>query len=142
MKKLTYLLIALAFIACDEEGCDCVPPPPNAGNHVIISADEYKNTPADDLTIIDAVIYNDSIHIKYGASGCDGSSWLIALFDADEILESNPEQRNIRLAFKNEEMCDAYFTKEISFDIKALQIESDKIYLNLQGWDKQLLYDY
>lgn len=142
MRKLIYLIIACAFLACNGEDCDCVTPPEPCTDQVIISTELYNSGPNDDLNIVDVEIINDSIYIEFGSSGCDGESWEICLYDAEVIMESLPEQRLIRLALKNEELCDAYFTKKVVFDITPLQIESDKIYLNLEGWETQLLYDY
>ncbi len=94
------------------------------------------------MNIISLEIEDDCLLINFGASGCDGNSWELKLIDSGAIMESYPEQRNLKFFLKNEEACLAYFTKEISFDISDLQIDSDKIYLNILNNDSQLLYDY
>ncbi len=141
MKYITIIILACILTACPFLNSDNdVPPNFVCGKDVVISAKKYKNGPSDQLNIISAEIKGDSLYIEFGSSGCDGSSWELCLYDADVILESYPEQRNIRLSLKNEEECDAYFTKKVAFNIKPLQTQSDKIYLNLQGWNEQLLY--
>ena len=112
MKKLLILLVITIFMfngCTDEETCDCVPPP-ECDKAVIVDGNKYDNAPDDDLNITDAKIVNDCLTITFGSSGCDGSSWQLALYDAGVIMESYPPQRNIRLSLKNEELCDAYFS--------------------------------
>ena len=142
MKYIISIFLACVLTACPCDDCNCVGPHKPCGDDVVISADRYANGPSGQLSIINAEIIGDSIHIEFGSSGCDGSTWKLCLYDADVIMESYPEQRNVRLSLKNEELCDAYFIKEVAFNIKPLQIQSDKIYLNLQGWDGKLLYKY
>lgn len=134
----SFLFISLSFSSCDKDDND----PIINDNQVIISADEYISAPNDQLSIIRLEIIEDSLIINFGSSGCDGSTWRIKLIDSGVILESYPPQRNLRLSLKNEEECDAYFTKEISFDIKTLQVEGNKVLLNITNSDDQILYEY
>ena len=68
--------------------------------------------------------------------------WELKLIDSEDILESNPPQRNLRLSLKNEESCLAYITKELTFDISNLQVNGNKVQLNLTNSDKNILYKY
>jgi len=57
------------------------------------------------------------------------------------IAESLPCQRQLRLSLNDLGMCDAYFEKEISFNIEDLQIQGDhSVLLNISG--KTILYEY
>ncbi len=141
MKYFSLPILACFLTACPVKNCNYVPPVCQ-GTDAIIDDGLYKNGPVDHLTILDAEIIGDSIFIEFGSSGCDGSTWELFLVDANVIMKSKPEQRNIRLSLKNKELCEAYFTKTISFNIKPLQIQSNKIYLNLKYWNKELLYEY
>ena len=88
-------------------------------------------------------IIDNCFVVNFSAGGCDGSSWELKLIDANQIEQSAIPQRNIRLSFKNNENCEAYITKEISFDIEALQLNgSESILLNFLNNDSQLLYEY
>ena len=99
---LFYTLIGILTLSFScNECCDCVPKD-GQGTDVIIDSELYKNGPSDQLTIIDAKIIGDSIFIEFGSSGCDGSTWEFSLVDADVIMESYPEQRNIRLSLKKQ----------------------------------------
>jgi len=115
-----------------ENGCD---------QQVIISEEEYKNAPDSPLTISDMKITENCLKIKFSASGCSGNTWVAKLIDTGMVAESNPCQRTLRLSLDNKEMCEAYITKEISFDIEDLQIEgNDKVQLYVSGIP--ILYEY
>lgn len=142
MKTLRFIyiiIIGLVFTFCskndDNDFSVCE-------NQVIVSADEYVSAPDDLLTIINAQISGDCLKIKYGSSGCDGSTWELKLIDSGIILESSPPQRNLRLSIKNDELCDAYFEKEISFDISNLQVSGNQVLLNLTNSGDQFSYNY
>ncbi len=114
---------------------------------VVISAEEYIIAPSDQLTINSLEINGDCLTINFSSSGCSGDSWELKLIDADVILESYPPQRNLRLSLKNEELCDAYITKEITFDIYELQVDRNQVFgkkvkLNITNSDDQILYEY
>ncbi|MCU4175511.1 hypothetical protein [Carboxylicivirga sp. N1Y90] len=109
---------------------------------VIISASEYLNAPDHHLTINNIEIKGDCLVIDFGSSGCDGSTWVLKLIDSDVMIETYPPIRNLRLSLKNEEVCDAYFTKEVSYDISKLQVDGDKVILNIKGFDGLVWYEY
>lgn len=99
----------------------------------------YNSISTDHVVINSLKIENNCLTINYSASGCDGNSWEIQLIDAGVILESYPPQRNLKISLKNEELCDAIITKETSFDISNLIVDSGKTYLNISG--QSILYE-
>lgn len=110
---------------------------------VIISLDLYNEAPAEQVDINNVEIIGNCFMVNFSASGCDGSNWEIQLIDANQIKQSGIPQRNIRLSFKSNEVCEAYITKEVSFDIQQLQlIGSESILFNLLNNDSQILYEY
>jgi len=117
-------------------------PPGICDQKVIINKGQYKNGPSDQLTIQSAEITGDCLTIRFGASGCDGKTWEVKLIDSGEVLYSDPPQRNIRLSLRNKEMCEAYLTREISFDISDLQVNGNKLLLNLSNSETQIAYSY
>lgn len=57
------------------------------------------------------------------------------------IAESYPSQRTLRLSLDNKESCTAVPSKEISFNIRDLQIiGNDKVTLHVSG--EEILYEY
>lgn len=114
----------------------------NYHNQVVISASEYNTAPNDPLTIIELDIIGDSLKITFGSSGCDGETWDLKLIDSGAIMESAPPQRKLRLSLRNEELCDAYITKEVIYSIKSLQVDGNQVKLNITNSDDQVLYEY
>lgn len=110
---------------------------------VYVDKDLYANHPSNFVTINHITLDNDCLNINFSASGCSAKTWVIKLIDSEEILESYPVQRKLRLSLKNEELCEAYLTKELSFDISNLQLEKENvIYLNVDGYNQQIEYRY
>lgn len=108
---------------------------------VILSPNDYQNAPNDPFSITEMIISGDCLNIKFAASGCDGSTWIVKLIDSGNVEESYPCQRTLRLSLDNQELCSAVTGKEISFDIKGLQIaDNDKVILNVSG--EEILYEY
>jgi|GEM_PF-320830 len=109
---------------------------------VYSSLTAYESAEFEYLTLIDITIEGDCLKVTYGSSGCDGSTWHLELFDSEAIMESDPPQRNLRFSFYNQEVCDAYFEKETSFNLSPLKVEGESVILHIDGWDEALLYTY
>ncbi len=132
-------LFCISFISCEKDDDN------NSIDYdqeVIISALLYITAPSDFLTINNTILTGDYLKVNFSSGGCSGESWEVKLIDADVILESYPPQRNLRLSLKNEELCEAYITKEITFDISKLQIDGNQVLLNITNNDDQILYLY
>ncbi len=138
-KILIILLSLSSFIACDKNDDN---DPKNCDKCAIISPQLYATAPNDELVINSLVIKDDSLIINFSASGCSGSSWALKLIDSGDILESDPPQRNLRLSLKNDEMCEAFITKELAFCISNLRVGGDRVKLNLDKSDEGILYEY
>jgi hypothetical protein len=139
MKPLYYLLTLLLCSACINDDNNALS---ECDKNVLISQALFNNAPNDYFTINNLSIEGDCLKINFGASGCDGSSWKIQLIDSEQILESFPPQRIIKFSLDNKEACEAFFTKEISFDISKLQVDGGKVYLNIANTEHQILYEY
>ncbi len=140
MKNLFLLaLIPLFLLACadgdepDPNGCDL---------GTVISQELYRNSPSDEATINSLEIEGDCLKINFSASGCNGESWKITLIDSGSILESDPPQRNLRFSLENNELCEAFITRDLTFNIKNLRVEGGRVQLNLTNSGDQVLYEY
>ncbi|MEB2773710.1 hypothetical protein SYJ56_00230 [Algoriphagus sp. D3-2-R+10] len=109
---------------------------------VLIDEDAYNSAPTDNLVINSLDIKGDFLTINFSAGGCDGNSWEIKLIDSGGIMESNPPQRNLILSLNNQELCEAYITKEVVFDISELKVSGGKVWLNVTNSDQRILYTY
>lgn len=130
-------MLILAFNSCNESNDDL----DIQNETVIIDNSFYKETTTNNYTITNIKLESNFLTIKISSSGCSGDSWQAVLVDANEILESNPIQRNIKLALENQESCLAVFENEFTFDISELKDGYDTISLNLEGWNTQIFYN-
>ena len=135
---LIIFVVLLNLFACDNETnniniCEQV---------TIVSSELYENAPNHLLTINSLEINENCLKINFSSSGCDGDTWDLKLIDSEAILESLPPQRNVRLSLKNEEVCLAYVTKELTFDITPLKLDGNQVLLNITNANKQILYEY
>lgn len=146
MNNLRFLWIAslgvLLFVACHKD-----PQPPicdDCDQTTLVSSTLYENAPNDFFTFDTVFIDGNCLEITFTSSGCDGSSWVIQLIDSEQILESFPVQRVLRMSLQNEELCDAVFSRTVTFDLTPLQLAAyDRILLNIDGWEgSPLLYEY
>lgn len=140
MKNLILLaLIPILLLGCtngDEPG------PNGCDLGTVISQELYREAPSDEATINSLKIEGDCMRINFSASGCSGESWKITLIDSGSILESDPPQRNLRFSLDNNELCEAFITKNLTFNIKNLRVEGGRVQLNLTNSGDQVLYEY
>lgn len=142
MDKLFSILISFLIfltLACENDtiheksACDGV---------VTINNELYKNASTANFEIVKAEIIDNCLKLKFNSSGCDGNSWQMGLIDSGNIQESFPPRRSIRFTIQNNEVCDAWLTKEYSFDLSKIQVEGNKILLKLSNWEELILYEY
>ncbi len=135
---LGIIIIFTSLSSCDKGDDNSI----NCDKQVIISAAEYNTAPNDPLTINTLELNGDCLKINFSSTGCTGDTWELKLIDSEVILYLNPPQRDLRLSLKNDELCDAYITKELTFDVKTLRVDGNQIILNITNSDDQILYEY
>ena len=110
---------------------------------VIVDRVRFQEINTSTFSIDTAFIKGDIMTITIGGGGCSGNSWKVELIDSEKILKSYPSQRSLKVMFKNEELCEAYFIKQYSFNISKLKVgATGKIFLNLNAYKGKLLYEY
>ncbi|MEN7551075.1 hypothetical protein AAG747_24350 [Rapidithrix thailandica] len=138
MKLLMIVYVsAISFLGCKDHPRLS----PDCKQQVIIDKDRYLQTPSDEFSIFKATLKNDCLllTVRY-SGGCGTTDW--KLIDSGERLGQVPVQRNIRLTLKDEDPCEAYLAKELSFDLSPLKVKGEnKISISLEGWDKKLIYE-
>lgn len=108
---------------------------------VVISAEEFENDKSDSFSINSAEINGNCLKVNFSASGCDGNTWKVKLIDSGAVNESKPEKRTLKFSIENKEMCEAYLTKNVFFNIEGLKVEnSTDVLLNISGTD--ILYKF
>ena len=146
LKKISAILLCCSLFLstqCDEDevpveyepGCDAF--------NVIVDAAEYQNAESGTFALVGNEYNGDCLLVSFSASGCSGDTWDLRLIDSDEILESFPPQRNLRLVLINNEACLAVFTQFREFDLRALRIEgNNEVILNIEGFSESITYSY
>lgn len=146
MKLLQFLIcpIFFLFFSCDKGENELESTLISSGEQivVVVNEEQFENAPSDHITILETDIEGDFLRIKFGASGCSGETWKVKLIGSQAINYSLPPQRQIRLSLENKELCEAYFTKEVTFNISAFQTGGDVILLNFINSDTQIRYNY
>ncbi len=139
------ILLSLAFIvlilSCAQDDDDNETPV-NCDLETVISSEQYENAPSDQLTINSLAIDDHCLKINFSSSGCEGDTWELKLVASEIIFFSLPPGRNLRLSLKNEELCQAIITKELTFDISTLQADGDEVILNITNSDETIMYEY
>ncbi|WP_400077042.1 hypothetical protein [Winogradskyella sp. R77965] len=110
---------------------------------VLIDNNAYETAESDYYTVGNVFFNENCLTLDVSSSGCDGSTWVFSLIDSENIAESMPPQRYLKLSLNNDESCLAVFTKEISFDLLPLRIEgTNEVLLNIEGFNEPILYAY
>ena len=141
MKLSAWPVLLLLFVSCDRKSR--VPDDDRHQEGLIISEKQYQAAATRNYTISDARIGGDSLFITFGSGGCSGSNWKTAIIDAARVAESNPVQRYLKLRLVNNELCAAYFSKQVAVNIRSLRVNgTGTVSFNLNGWNQPLLYQY
>lgn len=143
-KYVMLLLFAglLLNMQCNDDDGNSMPPT-NCGALAVIDGFSYQNAATSPYTINSVTINEECLVINFTATGCDGSTWTTQLMDSDEIMESDPPQRAVKLFLINNEACLAEITQVQSFDLTALQIEGEnEIVINIDDFSESVTYTY
>ncbi len=140
MKKILLVLLSICLWGCDSDDSDgssgmC-------GESASIQMDGFFDIPSAAFEIESASVSGDCLLVSISSSGCDGESWEVDLIDQGNLIYTNPPQRILRLTLSTTEVCEAYLTRDYSFDLSSLQVISDGVYLNLVDYDEMLFYEY
>lgn len=138
-------IIFLIFISAVMISCNNDDNPDNSlKNSDLIRVDNklFLNAPNDEFEIVTATISNNKLNLTIFYGGGCGNIYY-DLVTVDDYIDTNPIQKNIRLAFDDEDNCEAGIELELSFDLTQIQISStDRIILNLNRWGNQIEYNY
>ena len=114
----------------------------NCGDQAIVNEEDYVLAARDELVINRLVIQDDCLTVSISAGGCDGESWEVRLIGSEAVLRSLPPQRPMLLSLNNREECEAFITREYSFDITPTKAGGSAVWLNFIGTEQMILYEY
>lgn len=145
MKKLRIIVSLVCFsllllnFQCDEDDVKINP----CDEYVILDNQTYATAESDFYAVLTATIEADCLEVSISASGCDPNNWELTLVDSENIAESMPPQRFLKLSLITNEACLAVFDKTESFDLKALRIDGmNEVVLNIENFPELLNYSY
>ncbi len=143
-KVLVIFLVLLGCAACsdDDDNSDDDGNASSCESDTVVDSSLFVSAPDDIVTINMLEINEDCLTINFSSSGCNGDTWEVVLIDSDEVLESLPPQRNVRLSLNNDELCQAFITQELTFDISMLRTEGSEVQLNFENSEDGILYQY
>ncbi|WP_179321200.1 hypothetical protein [Winogradskyella helgolandensis] len=140
-KILSLLLLCMLLMnfQCDDDDTVVIP----CGLEVITDSTTYESSETSYFGVLNVSLNNDCLMVHITSSGCDASSWELTLIDSENIAESMPPQRYMKLTLYNNEACLAVFEKEETFDLTSLQVEgTNEVVLNIEGLPDSVLYTY
>ena len=116
---------------------------------IVIDETKLNSIESDEFAISSASVQNDSLKVvvQYGG-GCGLATF--ELITDGAFMESDPVQLNVTLSFDDKDDCEAYITKEISFDLRNLaqhyqnsyQLSTGTIIIHLQNYSGELIYSF
>ena len=134
---LSLFSLLLINMQCDDDDVVLIP----CGLEVVIDNTTYEE--AESHNIEHFIVNDDCLTLNIYDSGCDASTWMMTLIDSENIAESSPNQRYLKLTLYNNEACLAVFSKEEVFNLIPLRIEGvNEVLLNIEGIEESILYTY
>lgn len=131
------LLIAIGLLlltSCENDDTQM-----HAEGEIIFSS-EFDNVATDNYNVIDARISGETLEVTIGAGGCDGESWTAEMYGSEVLLTVFPATIPLRLALKDEELCEAYIQKTFFFDLTPVIETYSQFFLNIEGLDETIEY--
>jgi len=141
MKRIVILVSIglLLAVSCEKKnGFDTT----NCDQDVIIYSIEYQNAPNEHFVVDNMRIEGNCLKIRFSASGCNGSAWNVKLIASLGRGAGNPYW-SLLLSLKTNEDCKALINKEMSFNIKDLQLSGrNNVRLHIVGTEHSIFYEY
>lgn len=115
-------------------------PDPTTCTPLIIGYNDIMPAPNGAIHVQEARIEGNCLKLKIGFSGCDANTGRIALLWDGKFHGPAPHV-NLVLVDNQPQACNAYFTKEVSFDLSMIkQSEQGQTPIHVSGWSGPLVY--
>lgn len=111
---ITFLVLSVGACSSDD------PVNENCLNRIVISESKYQSVNNDNAVLIQEMSIEDNcLKMKVGFSGCDDEHTIEMVTDG-AVAESFPVQVFFKFSDENPQACQAFFVKELSFDLSPL----------------------
>jgi len=141
MKSWIIIFGAIVFcFSCKKDNIES--PSDICDRKLIIDNNLFDDAPADDFTFNSVEITGDCMKILFSyGGGCEDTK--VKLIDSGLEGFSSPPTRFLRLSLDDDDNCEAWVAKEISFDLTPLRRgNSGSFILDLENWDESLTYKF
>lgn len=98
---------------------------------IILSKEQYQEEETNGIFIDSAHVIGDYLIMDYETSGCQLYEWEPYLVESQEVLESFPTQRSLKLVTHEIGGCAAVKRKRGIFNLRDLKVNGDSIILNI-----------
>jgi len=101
----------------------------------------YDKLNTANINIMSANIDGSKLSLKIGFSGCSNTAKQRFKLVAKPTVDSDLITYEVKLTDEKEELCQAYFTDEICFDISPMKHLIDgRVRIRIVGFDKELIF--
>lgn len=122
MNKYLFLTLNIAIftllVGCKPK--DCVPEDDHGCQEIIIDYNGFESSPQDEFSFEEMSIENDCllINVRYGG-GCGDADF--ELYLREPLWLPIKPTLEAKLAFDDKDNCEAYLSKQLSFDLTSIQ---------------------
>lgn len=142
LAKIFFVMI-IGLASCKHIDCDPKPDSCADASPLVIDPDLFEKGPNDPFSMKEAEINGDCLEtvVSYGG-GCGGAEFTAV--NSGAFNYSEPPQTSIRLAFDDQDFCEALITDTLYFDLSPLRFDNPEgtILIRLEGWEGFLEYNW
>lgn len=140
--KLVFVFTALSLLwlgGCKKE--DLNEPDPGCAP-ILVDNITFTGLVKDDFLLTDAHVDGHCLHLAISYAGGCGDSH-DQLVSASGFNEFQSDHRQLKLSFDDNDPCESIVNKEVSYDLRSLQVEGQStLILEIDGWSGTLTYNY
>lgn len=110
----------------------------------MILSNDLSSIRTDEFDIDTAYVEDNclKVSVAYGG-GTSPSAVKFVMYQGKQVAESIPPQRWLKLTLDDQDYAKAIIRRELSYDLTSTKIDTKgAVLLNLEGYDKRLLYQY
>lgn len=105
---------------------------------VVITPD-YDQLETGGVHVIAAELEGNKLMLEVGIGGCDNNTESLELVGKPEVNNDMPTF-SLKVVNKKPQMCQAYFTERLFFDVSSLKNSYGKTRLKIEGVDQEILF--
>jgi hypothetical protein len=138
MKKLlVYLVPFLMAFSCEED-------PLKSKCEAMVLTNDLAGVRTDEYSIDTAYVEGNCLKLRVAYGGGAGASAVkFEMYQGKQVAESIPPQRWLKLVLDDQDYAKAIIRRELSYDLTSTKVDTKgAVLLNLEGYNKRLLYQY